>query len=119
MSNGSRLGTRREYDVVDTFVALGWSWLKSHRSGQSIEPARAALHIPGDVFVISDRLGLQIEVGGAGKRLEPTFAELRQRLLPGFRPLVVRFVGGKRWWYPNEDQRFADVQDVFDHFGWT
>lgn len=110
----SQLGTRREYLVIDTFVARGFWWIKAHRSGQSINESRAAARIPGDLFVWSATAAFQCEVGGSGKRLGHEFAELRARALPGFRPLVVMFRGGRRWYYTSPSDRHGTLDAVLE-----
>lgn len=113
--SSSSLGTRREYDVIDTFVACGFWWLKANRSGQSVEPVRAASRIPCDALFFHPRVGLiQTEVGGAGKRLAVTFAELRERLLPGAAPMIVTFVKRRRWYYTSESDRHETLSDALD-----
>ena len=72
--------------------------------------------IAGDVIALSAEADLLphllIEVGGAGKRLGVAFRELRESILPGFAPMVVRFVARKRWYYVTEDDRFDAVEEA-------
>jgi hypothetical protein len=113
--SSSSLGTRREYDVIDTFIARGFWWLKANRSGQSIEKTRAAARIPCDVLFYAPNHGyVQVEAGGAGKRLAVTFTELRERLLPGASPMLVMFKNRKRYYYISEDDRFDSLDDALD-----
>lgn len=114
MSDSAK-GTAREYAVIDTFVERGFQFIKANRSGQAISERYQDARIPGDVFVWHPiHGGWQIEVGGAGKRLGVEFAELRARLLVGFRPLVVMFTKGAgkkvmRRYYTSPTDRFDDV----------
>ena len=55
---------------------------------------------------------LQLEIGGAGKRLGTAFRELRALVLPGFVPIVVRFVERKQWLYVDEDTRVRKYDDL-------
>jgi hypothetical protein len=73
--------------------------------------------LAGDLIALTAQDGLPhllVEVGGAGKRLGVAFTELRESVLVGFSPLVVRFVDRRRWVYVDEDHRFADVEDAID-----
>lgn len=117
MSSSSK-GTRREYDVIDSFIKHGFWYYKANRSGQCIKEERKPFRIPGDILVMHPEIAaFQIEVGGAGKRLGVEFAELRARLLPGFAPLVVMFKGGKRWYYFSEDERYPTVDALLAAVG--
>jgi hypothetical protein len=123
MSSAST-GTAFEYAVVDAFIAEGFVWMRSHLSGQSIEPTRAAAHLPGDVLVYRGippipSVAFQIECGGKSKPIAKTFAALRARLLPGFAPMVVRAIrskGKKTEWrvYVDEDSFFGSVREALE-----
>jgi hypothetical protein len=83
------------------------------RKGARIEEEGLA----GDIISLSVAPGLPhllVEVGGIGKRLGTAFDELRGSILPGFVPIVVRFVHRKCWIYVDEDNRFASFSEALD-----
>ncbi len=119
--SSSAKGTRREYDVIDSFVEHGFWWVKANRSGQAIAEERKDFRIPCDALVWHpNHGGYQIEVGGSGKRLRVEFEELRARLLVGFRPLVVTFAKrGKskavtRMYYTSPSDRFESIDELLN-----
>jgi hypothetical protein len=101
-------------DVIDTFVAAGFGWIKASNSGQAISDSRSPWRIAGDAFFCREDMFLQVEVGGVGKRLAVAFEEMRSAQLPGAHLMVVRFVKGKRWYYVSPDDRFAVLEDAID-----
>jgi hypothetical protein len=107
-------GHRRVTDVINTFVASGFYWLKANVSGKSSHKERTPWRIPGDVIFCREDMLLQVEVGGAGKRLAVAFAELNETKLAGSHSMVIRFVGGKRWYYVSPDERHSDLNDALD-----
>ena len=111
----SSLGQRRVTDVIDSFVKLGFIWMKSSNSGQAISDSRSPWHIAGDVIFCREDILIQCEVGGVGKRLAVTFAEMRQSLLPCAHMLIVRFVKGKRRYHVSEDFWFSDLEAAIQH----
>lgn len=118
MGRASRTGHRREYDAIDAFCAEGFYWAKTQRSGQSINKRRAALRLPGDIFLWNPVFGgFQVEVGGS-KNINAEFRELRARLIAGFQPLLVLWrKSGKvrrRWYYLTEGERYPDVPTLLE-----
>jgi hypothetical protein len=107
-------GHRRVYDVIDTFCAAGFGWFKANVSGKSVHEERTKWRIPGDVIFCRFDMLVQCEVGGIGKRLAVSFAELDDDPLPGSHSMVIRFVKGKRWYYVSPDERFAVLEDALD-----
>lgn len=107
--------------MADALDALGYFVVPLKGSGSRGAAVRRRVHaVIGDLLAIPhDREAplpwLQIECGGIGKRLATTFAELRANALPGFAPLVVRFVERKRWHYTDEDTRFRDLPEALHH----
>jgi hypothetical protein len=108
------LGHRRVTDVIDTFVAHGFYWMKANVSGKSSHEVRTPWRLPGDVIFCRVDMLLQVEVGGAGKRLATAFAELNETKLAGSHSMVIRFVKGKRWYYVSPDERHDVLEDALD-----
>jgi len=116
-------GVAREYHVIDQFISLGFWYAKAHRSGQAISDHHSAARIPFDVIVFRDGgPAFQIECGGAGKRVDAEIRELRERLLPGFRPLVVLYRNGavrsaEVTYYLSRHRKFATIDALLDAAG--
>lgn len=116
-SSSSSLGAGRVGAVMSSISACGYRCARVSASGQRRGARREERGLAGDVIALATVPGLPhllIEVGGAGKRLGVAFAELRESILPGFCPLVVRFVKRRRFVYTSEDDRFADLADALE-----
>lgn len=100
--------------MIDTFVAARFYWMKANVSGKSSHEVRTPWRIPGDVIFCREDMLLQVEVGGAGKRLAVAFAELNETRLAGSHSMVIRFVKGRRYYYTSPDQRFDVLEDALD-----
>ncbi len=107
-------GHRRVTDVINAFVEHGFYWMKANVSGKSSHEVRTPWRIPGDVIFCREDMLLQVEVGGAGKRLATAFAELNETRLAGSHTMVIRFLKGKRWYYVSPDDRFTSLDDALD-----
>lgn len=114
MSTAS-LGASRVGAVMTTLSAAGYRCARISASGQRRGTRRAEHGLGGDVIALATVPGyphLLVEVGGVGKRVGAAFQELRGSLMPGFAPLVVRFVGRVRRAYVGEDERYDAVIDA-------
>lgn len=94
----------------------GYRCARVSASGQRRGARRDERLLAGDIIGLAVACGphLLVEVGGIGKRLARAFAELRESILPGFAPLVIRFVCRKRWYYTSEDDRFGTFDDALE-----
>lgn len=115
MSTAS-LGAARVGAVISSLAARGYRCGRMSASGQRRGSRRDEQMLAGDLIALGSTglPHLLVEVGGAGKRLGVAFTELRECILPGFVPVVVRFVNRKRWYYVDEDDRFEDVDDALE-----
>ncbi len=117
MSTSSALGASRVGRVMTELAAFGYRCARVSASGQRRGARRYENTLAGDLVALTPNYGhphLIVEVGGIGKRLGVAFTELRELLMPGFQPLVVRYVKRKRWIYVDEDHRFDDFRDALD-----
>jgi hypothetical protein len=100
---------------MDTLQAHGYAFARTSASGQRKGKRKEQRMIPGDLLAVALEPGrphLQFEIGGIGKRLGAAFAELRSLPLPGFLPVVVRFVARKRRWYLSPDDCFRSFGEL-------
>jgi len=114
-------GTDWEYRTIDLFVAAGFRWLRSHRSGQVQEertPVRAAAHMPGDLVLFREDRGFQAEVGSrSGKRVAIELAELNECRLLGTEPLLVLWfkrAGRLLPWFYTLEARYETLDDLLE-----
>ena len=110
--SSSALGASRVGRVMSLLSAHGFRCARVSASGQRRGSRRDERTLAGDLIALAEIRGcpsLLVEVGGVGKRLGPAFAELRGSIMPGFAPLVVRYVARKRWIYVDEHRRFTTV----------
>lgn len=115
-------GASRVHAVAESLGTLGFTvWPVSasgRRSGKTSEFKGAGDLIAGWPHDDARYPHLLLEVGGSGKRLRAAFAELRKALLPGMRPMVVRFTryGGdgriRRAIYTSEHDRHSGFGDA-------
>ena len=83
------------------------------RKGARIEEECLA----GDIIALSTVYSLPhllVEVGGEKKVVCRALDELRGSLLPGFAPLVVRFIGRKRRFNVDEDAGFDTLEEALE-----
>lgn len=90
------------------------------------------LQVAGDIVVVPDTTGedawgsdepvipaaagIQIEVGGSGKRFDAEFAELRDAAIPGYALALCIFTGmkPKRWLLADDDGGHTECADLDD-----
>jgi hypothetical protein len=118
MSSASK-GAQRVGAALSQFAKLGYRCSRVSASGQRKGRRREERCIAGDLiaFAPADH-GLPhviAEIGGAGKRLAVTFAEmLEDPLPPGFVALI-GVVVNRRWrWYSDPDSRHESLQEALD-----
>lgn len=111
------LGAQRVGRVMTILSRLGYRCARVSASGQRRGARREEDGIPGDILAIAVADGqphLMVEVGGERKRLAVTFGEMRECSLPGFVPIVVRYVEHRAWWYADEDTRVATASELLE-----
>ena len=117
-------GNLREDVVQALFAENGRYAIVQRGSGskgtkQQLVPNRVA----GDVVVLprpwQENFGIQIEVGGPGKRFEAEFADLRAAAVPGYALVLAIFAGmkPKRWLLADDDGGWTECSDFTDLLG--
>ena len=112
-------GAQRVGSAMTQLHRAGYRCARVSSSGQRKGKRRAEGGIPGDVIALAPvDSGLPhviVEVGGIGKRLAVSFAELTEAPLPpGFTALVARCVNRKWLWYSDPDSRHPDLLEALD-----
>ncbi len=110
------LGASRVAAVERRLAALGYRYVRASASGRSGQE-RAKDRIPCDIiaFGIGPYPHLVVEVGGAGKRVAVTLAEMQADPLPGGFVALVATCVKRRWrYYLDADNRFDDLAEALD-----
>ena len=106
----AQLGNSRVDAVGRELSKCGYTIGFLKASGRRGQRRRDLNCLAGDLLALAPEGGgahLIVEVGGVGKRLSRAFAELNANPMPGFCPIVVRFVNRKQriyvdgqatWW---------------------
>lgn len=115
--SSTSLGASRVGLVMSSLSGDGYRCARISASGQRRGARRVENGIAADIIalaIMGGRPHLLVEVGGVGKRLGVAFAELRESILPGFVPMVVRFVNRQRFVYVDEDHRFKSFAEAIE-----
>lgn len=118
MSSAAK-GAQRCGSVMTKLARLRFRCARVSASGQRRGKRREENGIPGDIiaWAPSDSRWphLLIEVGGSGKRIAVTFAELLEHPLPAGHAAIVATCVGKRWrWYIDPDSRFGSLIEALE-----
>lgn len=118
MSSAAK-GAARVGSAMTQLSALGYRCARVSASGQRRGSRREECGIAGDVIAFAPEDStlphLLIEIGGAGKRLAVTFAEMESRALPAGFVALIGIVADRRWrWYSNPDSRHASLIEALE-----
>lgn len=112
-------GAQRVGSAMTQFARLGYRCARVSASGQRKGRRRREKLIAGDLIAFAPAESalphVIAEIGGAGKRLAVTFAEMLVEPLPaGFAPLIGVVVKRKWRWYSDPDSRHDALKDALE-----
>lgn len=110
--SSSAKGGQRVGSIMDKLDAIGFWTARISASGQTRGSKRARKTIPCDVLAVREQgPNLMVEVGGSGKRVGTSLAEMAQSNVPTFVPCVARCVK-RRWKFYAEGDCFTSMEDL-------
>lgn len=119
MSDAAK-GAQRVGSIMSRLSSLGFRCARVSASGQRKGARRDERGIDGDLIALAPPHSgwphLIVEVGGLGKRVGQSFAEMTEHgTPPGFAPVVARIISRARWRFSiDSDHAFDDLTEALD-----